>query len=482
MATQRVTALDRRLRHACADRGLVPHLGTVTLLAMGVAVMVGTGIFVLTGEAAAEYAGPAVGLSFGLAGLAALFTALSFAELAATVDTSGGTYSYIYVVMGPFVAWLIGWNLLLEYVMGAAMIAVGWSGYFANMLGSLGLDVPSAVQGGPFDQPAGVLNLPALVLIALLAALLMRGVSESTRVNNVLTVVKVAALVVFVVAGAFFVSSANYSPFIPPADGFGEFGATGVIRAAGVVFIAFLGFDTVASAAREARDPARTVPIAVIGSLLLATALYVAVATIMVGLEDYANLDVPDPLSTALQPHRELDWVRTVVNVSAALGLAAGVLSLIFGQSRIIMRMADDGFVPSAVSRVNPTSHTPNRAIAVTAGLCMLVAALVPLNVLAQLISAGTLLAFALISWAVIDLRRKRPDLPRPFRIPGGPIAPIVGIVTSLGVFFLLPPATFPRLILWMAAGVAIYVFYSRARAAKVIEDLIEAEEDPERA
>lgn len=481
MATQPVTRLDRRLRHACADRGLVPHLGTVTLLAMGVAVMVGTGIFVLTGEAAAEYAGPAVGVSFALAGLAALFTALSFAELAAAVNTSGGTYSYVYVIFGPLLAWLVGWNLLLEYVMGAAMIAVGWSGYFTNMLGSVGVDVPDAVRTGPFEEPAGVLNLPALVLIALLAALLMRGVSESARVNNLLTVVKVTALVVFVVAGLFVVADSNYSPFIPPSEGFGEFGVSGVFRAAGVVFIAFLGFDTVASAAREARRPERTVPMAVVGSLLLATALYVAVATVMVGLEDYANLDVPDPLATALQPHEQLDWVRTVVNISAALGLAAGVLSLLFGQSRILMRMADDGLVPSAIARVSRTTHTPDRAISITAGLCMGVAALVPLDVLAQLISAGTLLAFAIVSYAVIDLRRRRPDLPRPFRIPGGPVAPVLGIVTSLGVFVLLPPPTFPRLILWMVAGVAIYVLYSRARAAKVIDDLIEVEEDPER-
>ncbi len=446
-------------------------MGPVALTAMGVAVIVGTGIYVLTGEAAAQYAGPAIALSFAIAGIAAFFTALSYAELATAVPTSGGTYSFAYVVLGPFLAWIIGWNLLIEYLMGAALIAVGWAGYATNALDGAGLGLPTALEGGPFDDPAGVVNVPALTVIALVGLLLARSVSGSARVDLALTIVKVGALILFIAAGLFFVEGTNYEPFIPPSDGFGEFGVTGVFRAAGVVFLAFIGFDVVATATREARNPSRTVPIAVVGSLMVATALYIGVSFVMVGLADFTTLDVPDPLSAALQPHRQLDWLRSLVNVAAIVGLAAGVLSLIYGQSRILMRMAADGMIPKRVARVNERRHTPQRAIALSVALAMGVAALVPLDVLAQLISAGTLLAFAFVSYSVLVLRRERPDLPRPFRIPGGPLVPILGIVTSGAVFLMLPPTTFVRLALWMVLGVGIFLAYSRRRSTQTLAD-----------
>jgi APA family basic amino acid/polyamine antiporter len=450
--------------------GLARSLGPIDLLAIGIATIVGSGIFVLTGNAAAEYAGPGVAISFAIAGLAAGTTALCYAELASMIPVSGGTYSYAFAVLGPFLGWIIGWDLLLEYLFGGSVVAVGWSGYLENSLEGAGIGLPHDLANGAFA--GGVIDVPAIALVAIVTALLVLGTRESATTTTVIVALKVTVLLLFVGVGAFYIASANLQPFVPAnIGGFGNFGASGVVRAAGLLFFAFIGFDLVCTSAQEARNPRRTGPIGVLGSLGLATLLYIAVALVMTGLIDYHKLDVSSPLSTALGPYPSLHWLTNTIDLVALLGLGSTVLVVLYGQARILMRMGEDGLLPSFISSVSPRTRTPYKATIVCGLVAALIAGLLPITTLATLVSIGTLAAFIVVSSAVLVLRRTRPDLERPFKLPFGPVIPVLAVVLSLGVIATLPLITVLRFAVWLMIGLAIYFVYSRERTHGVIAD-----------
>ncbi len=463
--------MDSLVRSADADAsGLARTLGPVSLTALGIAAIVGSGIFVLTGDAASEYAGPGVSISFAIAGIAAGTSALCYAELASMIPVAGSTYSYAFAVLGPLLGWIIGWDLLLEYLFGGAAVAVGWGGYMQNSLQGAGIGLPHDLYNGAFA--GGVINLPAVAIVVLVSALLVVGTRESARTTNVLVALKITVLLLFIGIGAFYVSTAHWHPFVPPnRGGFGNFGVTGVIRAAGTLFFAYIGFDLVCTAAQEARNPRRTVPTGVLASLIIATALYIGVSLVMTGLINYHSLDVADPLAVALGPHPSLHWLTNTIDLVALGALGTTVLALIYGQARILMRMSEDGLLPNFFSRVNASTRTPQRATILCGLIAAVIAALVPITTLANLVSVGTLAAFIVVSASVLVLRRTRPELERPFRVPFGPAIPVLAIVLSLGVILTLPVITLVRFAVWLTIGLAIYFSYSRARTERVIEE-----------
>ena len=452
-------------------------MGTLQLIALGVAVIVGAGIFVLTGQAAANYAGPAIVISFALAGIAAVLAALCYVELTGAIPVTGSAYTFSFVALGSAIGWFVGWNLILEYLLGAATVAVGWSGYFENALERVGVELPSALAAGPFD--GGAVNLPAALLIVGVTSLLIVGVRESARATTGLVAVKVGVLLLFVGFGAFYISVANYQPFVPANEGsFGAFGASGVARATGVVFFAYIGFDVVCAAVQEVRNPRRSVPMGILGAVAVATLLYVTVGAVMTGIASYTLLDVPDPLSVALDGVSQLEWLQAVIDLGAILFLAAGVLALIYGQARIFMRMALDGMLPDRFGRTEAAHGTPVSATLITASLAAVCAAFLPLDVLANLISVGTLTAFALIAAAVIVLRRREPSLERPIRLPFGDAIPIMTIMTTVAITFTLPLAALARFVIWAAIGAAIFFAYSRPRVERVVDERLARRSD----
>ncbi len=450
--------------------GLERTMGPVNLTAIGVAAVVGAGIFVVTGHAAAVDAGPAVIVSFVIAGVVATLAAVCYSELASMIPLSGSTYSYAYSAMGTFVAWVIGWDLLVEYLFGAANVANGWSGYFTNLLAEVGVEVPNALRYAPVSDggaPTGIMNLPAMCLVAFVTFILYMGSKESARATTLFVGVKLVTLAVFVGFGVFSLTWGNYTPFIPPPSG-GHFGWGGIFVAAGTVFYSYISFDAVCTAAQEAKNPRRTVPIGVMGSLGIATVLYVIVGFVLVGLVSYTALNVSDPLSSALEA-AGLGWVGTIVDIGAVIGLAASVTALLFSQTRILMRMSEDGMLPKRFSVVSKTRKVPEFTILLCGLACIVMTGLLPLAILTELISIGTLLAFMIVAAAVIVLRKTRPDLKRPFKVPGGPTIPIISILASLVIMLSLPWETWLRLFIWLAIGLVIYFLYSKSRADAVI-------------
>lgn len=469
-------AIDATVAQAdSATTGLSRAIGPVALVAIGVAAVVGAGIFVVTGEAAATRAGPAVVVSFIIAGIVASLSAMCYAELAGMLPLAGSTYSYAYAALGTFVAWVIGWDLLVEYLFGAANVANGWSAYFSNMTAEMGWALPPELLGGPVPgtdaEPMGWINLPAVILVVLLTGVLISGSRESARATTFFVAVKIATLALFVGVGVFAVNSDNYHPFVPPNQGsFDEFGWTGVLAAAGLVFYGYIAFDAVCTAAQEARNPRRDVPIGVLGSLGVATVLYVLVGLVLVGLVSYTTLNTPNALSTALDAV-DLAWVGDVVDVGAVVGLGASVLALLYGQTRILMRMSQDAMLPDALGRVSSRTHTPTASILLCGGAAAVMAGILPSSILVELVSIGTLLAFTIVSAAVIVLRRTRPDIPRRFRVPGGYVIPVLAAVSSLVIMATLPPATWLRLLVWLLVGLVVYFTYSRSRAKALLRE-----------
>ncbi|HWV84912.1 MAG TPA: amino acid permease [Capillimicrobium sp.] len=465
------TNLDAIVAQARRDRDRMDSraMGTFSLTALGIASVVGGGIFATTGVAAAEYAGPAVVISFVLAGLAAAVTALCYAELASMIPAAGSTYSYAYAVFGIFLAWFIGWDLLLEYLFAASTVAVSWSGYVGALAAKAGIDLPNALMNPPFGDDPGVVNLPAVAIVLFTCWLLLIGMRESTRANNAMVVLKMAVLVLFVAVGAWFVTQVNWEPFVPPNEGaFGEFGVSGIVRGAGVVFFAYVGFDAVSTAAAEARNPRRTVPVGLLATVLISTVLYVAIGIVMTGLVPYHQLNVPDPLAVAInEAGSSLDWLETLVDVAAIVGLAATVLVTFYGQTRIFMRMASDGMLPDALGRVSTETRTPVQATLVCAIAGAVVAGLTPIEALSNLVSIGTLLSFTIVCAGVVVLRHRRPDLERPFRVPAVHLVAGTGILASVGLILTLPVSTWIRLAVWLAIGLVIYFTYAKRRSTE---------------
>ena len=478
-----VKSVDRILAESEGGGGhrLKRVLGRTDLVMLGIGAIIGTGIFVLTGQAAAMYAGPAIVISMVLAGLCAALAGLCYAEFAASVPIAGSAYTYGYATLGEFAAWIIGWDLILEYALGAATVAVGWSGYVVELLDDFGVHIPailSAAPGTAVALPDGgtvaaVLNLPAMVIALLVTVVLVVGVHESAAVNSVIVAIKVAVVCLVIVAGAMFVTTANWHPFVPANTGeFGAFGWSGIARGAAVIFFAYIGFDAVSTAAQEARHPQRDMPIGILGSLAICTVLYVLVSGVMVGLVPHSALNGPAPMAVAIDAARDraagsawaglLGAMPLIVKLGAIAGLSSVMIVLMLGQPRIFYAMGVDGLLPAWARRVHPRFRTPHVTTIVTGLAVALAAGFTPIHVLGELVSIGTLMAFVIVSLGLVVLRVRRPDLPRPFRTPWVPFVPLLSAAVSLGLMASLPWPTWERLIIWMAIGIAIYFGYGR--------------------
>jgi APA family basic amino acid/polyamine antiporter len=445
-------------------------LGATSITAMGIGAIIGAGIFVLTGTAAAQFAGPSIILSFVLGGIACAFVGLCYSELAAMLPVCGSSYTYTYATLGEIFAWIIGWDLILEYAMGAATVAVGWSGYIVSLLHNAGINIPPAFAAAPgtviklADGTAvtGIINLPAILIIAILTTLLVLGTKESARLNNIMVAVKLVVVVAFIALGVFFIKPANWHPFIPPNTGeFGNFGMSGILRGSAVVFFAFIGFDAVSTAAQEAKKPQRDMPIGILGSLVICTILYILVAGVLTGLVPYGELNVPDPIAKGVDAIG-LTWFSVLIKIGALTGLTTVILVLLYGQSRIFFTMSQDGLLPPLFARVHPRLQTPHLSQIMIGTIVAIVAALTPISVLGEMVSIGTLFAFVLVCGAVIYLRRSDAEASRPFRVPGVPIVPVLGILFCLLLMAGLPLVTWVRLVVWLIIGLVIYVSYGR--------------------
>ena len=451
-------------------KGLTKTLGPFSLIGLGIGCIIGAGIFVLTGKAAALYAGPAISLSFVLSGIACAFVGLCYAELAAMIPASGSAYTYTYATVGEIFAWIIGWDLILEYGMGAATVAVGWSGYFVSLLNSFGIHVPAqwaqasgeAVKLADGTTATAIVNLPAVLIVLILTSLLMFGTKESTRVNNIMVAFKLFVVGVVIVVGAFYVNRSYWTPFIPQNTGtFGSFGWSGILRGSSVVFFAYIGFDAVSTAAQEAKLPQRDMPVGILGSLIICTILYVLMALVMTGMVPYQKLGVADPVAVAIDA-TGIGWLSVLVKFAALAGLTTVIFVLLFGQARILFSIAQDRLLPAFFSEIHPTFRTPFASQALIGVLVALIAATFPIGLLGEMVSIGTLFAFLLVCVAVIYLRRSEPGTTRPFRTPGVPWVPILGIGFSLLLMLGLPLDTWLRLAVWLVIGLAIYFLYGQ--------------------
>jgi len=440
------------------------------LVLLGIGAIIGTGIFVLTGTAAANHAGPALVVSFLIAGLGCALAGLCYAEFASMIPVSGSAYSYSYATLGEGVAWFIGWNLILEYLFAAGTVAVGWSGYVVSLVEQLGFHLPDALTNAPLTKGEGhfeivrtgaIINLPAVLIVAAITALCYVGIHQSARFNAIVVAIKVTVILLFIAFGVWVIDGANWQPFIPPNAGeFGRFGWSGVVQAAGIIFFAYIGFDAVSTAAQEAKNPQRDMPIGILASLAVCTVLYVAVAAVLTGMVPYTELNTPAPVALALDRHPELSWLAGWIKLGAIAGMTSVMLVMMLGQPRIFYAMSRDGLLPPLFRKVHPTHKTPYVGTLITGTLAALIGGLFPVTILGELVSIGTLLAFTTVCIGVLVLRYTRPDLPRPFKVPAPWFVCIAGAVVCTGMMVSLPHDTWVRLAGWTAIGVLIYVFY----------------------
>ena len=458
------------------EHGLKRTLGRLNLITLGIGAIIGAGIFVLTGQAAAAYAGPAVVISFVVAGLACAFAGSCYAEFASLIPIAGSAYTYAYATLGEFIAWIIGWDLILEYLFGASTVAVGWSGYVVSFLADIGIVIPASISSAPFtfDAATGswattgaLINFPAVFIVALLTALLVIGIKESANFNNIIVIIKVTVILLFIGFGVFYIAAENWEPFIPENTGeYGHYGITGILRAAGVVFFAYIGFDAVSTAAQEAKNPQKDMPYGILVSLVICTVLYILVGLVMTGIVPYKELNDAAPVAVAVNKAGSgLVWLRFPVKIGAIAGLSSVILVMLMGQPRVFFSMARDGLLPAAFGKVHPKFKTPYITTIVTGTIAAIVSGLFPIGLLGELVSIGTLLAFTIVCGGVLVLRYREPDIKRPFKTPFFPYVPILGMLTSLGVMASLPRDTWFRLIVWMIIGLVIYFVYGRKKS-----------------
>jgi APA family basic amino acid/polyamine antiporter len=463
------------LMNEAAETGthtLKKTLGAKGLIALGIGAIIGAGLFSITGMAAANHAGPAITISFVVAGLGCLFAGLCYAEFASMIPVAGSAYTYSYATMGEFMAWIIGWDLVLEYAVGAATVGISWSRYFGRFLEGFGVTLPHDLMAGPWD--GGIINLPAVFIIVLMSLLLIKGTRESAFVNSIIVVIKIAVVLTFIILGWSYINSSNYDPYIPDNTGkFGDFGFSGIIRAAAIVFFAYIGFDAVSTAAQEARNPKRDMPIGILGSLIICTILYILFAHVMTGVTNYKTFVGQDgiaPVSVAidhmghtnaagvLKP--DYPWLNRAIVVAILFGYSSVILVMLMGQSRVFFSMSKDGLIPRIFSAVNPKTQTPAKNNFLFMLFVSIFAAFVPARVVGEMTSIGTLFAFILVCIGVWVMRKKMPNLPRAFKTPMVPLVPILGVATCLFMMVFLPMDTWIRLLVWMLIGLDIYLVY----------------------
>ena len=484
-------------------------LSAANLVSLGIGCIIGTGIFVMTGKAAAVYAGPAITISFILAGLCCCFAALCYAELASMLPVSGSAYSYAYASLGELFAWVMGWLLLLEYGVAGSTVAVGWSGYLVSFLEGFGVYIPpqltaatgtvlvnipesgwleltagltKELQASAYDVAAmetikAIFNLPAFLGIFMVTTLLVLGVKESANVNNIIVVIKVSVILLFIGIGGMYINTDNWVPFLPENTGqFGEFGASGVLRGAGYIFFAYVGFEAVSTAAQEAKNPQRDIPIGILGSLVVCTVLYILVTRVLTGIVKYTTLNVPDPIAVAVDAIN-LPWLAFVVKIGAIAGLSSVMLVLMYGQTRIFYTMSKDGLLPPVFSKVHPKFQTPYVNTILVGCISGIGAGVASLDVLGNLVNIGTLLAFSIICFTVLHLRRKEPDLERPFSVPFPKVTPILGIL-SCGTLIAGQWEVLLHLVPYFLVGFAVYFLYGQRHSklrngAKLMDQLV---------
>lgn len=466
--TKSIASLEKEANSG--KQKLERSLGGFDLVLLGIGAVIGAGLFSITGIAAAENAGPAIVISFILASIGCAFAGLCFSELASMIPVAGGAYTYTYATLGEFIAWIIGWTLTLEYAAGAAVVAISWSAYVASFLHGLHINLPTALIASPWQsvqfpdgtEAYGLINLPALFIIILMSLLLIVGINKSAKVNAFLVIVKVAIVLLFIVIGFGYTQEANYQPFIPENTGnFGEYGWSGILRAAGIVFLAYVGFDAVSTAAQEVKNPQRNLPIGIIGSLGICTLLYILFAFVMVGLVPYKQLNVAAPVAAAIHKTPYL-WLYGLIKLAIIAGLTSVILVLLLGQSRIFFTMSKDGLLPPFFSTIHSRFHTPWVANLILMIVVGVFASFAPLSLVGHLTSIGTLLAFAIVCASVIVLRKTHPDLPRPFKTPWVPWIPLLGIFTCFILMFSLGWMTWARLAIWLILGFLVYFLYGK--------------------
>ena len=472
MASQllRTKPIEQLMHTADGEHGLKRALGAIDLTMLGVGAIIGAGIFVLTGNAAAQHAGPAIVLSMIGAGVACAFAGLCYAEMASMIPIAGSAYTYSYATLGELLAWIIGWDLILEYALGAATVSVGWSGLVVSFLGQFGIGLPPELTTGPFESITlangtvvdGAFNLPAFLIVLVVTGILIIGVRESANVNTVIVFTKVGVVIALIILGLRFIVPANWTPFIPPPTGkFGEFGWTGILTGAGKIFFAYIGFDAVSTAAQEAKNPQRDVPRGILGSLVLCTLLYVLFAAVLTGVVNYKELNVAAPVAIAVD-RMGMPFMGQLMKLGAIAGLTSVMLVMLYSQARIFWIMSTDGLLPRVFSTLHPRFRTPWLSSLLTGIAVAIAGGVFPIGTLGDMVSIGTLFAFVLVCAGVLVLRRTKPDLPRPFRTPFVPIVPILGMLCCLGLMSGLGMHTWERLFIWLAIGLVIYFAWGR--------------------